>query len=462
MFQFNLDKQIHVHFVGIGGISMSGLAELLLSRGFTVSGSDMKESDLTRALQAQGARISFPQSADNIKDGIDLAVYTAAIHPDNPELQEIKRREIPTLTRAQLLGQIMKSYRMPVAVAGTHGKTTTTSMLSEILMAADTDPTLSIGGILPSIGGNFRVGGKDFFVTEACEYTNSYLSFFPKLSIILNVDADHLDFFKNIEAIRDSFHHFASLLPEDGTLIINGETEGFEAVTEGLSCRIITYAAKGNDTDFDYIARDIQFDDTAHPSFHIYNKGKDLGEFHLSVPGIHNVGNATAATAAALELGIDVEIIRKSLEAFHGSERRFEKKGVWNGVTVIDDYAHHPTEIKATLAAAQKCPHKTLWVVFQPHTYSRTKALLPEFAEALCGADRVVLPDIYPARETDTLGMSSALLADEIRKRGGVADYFDSFEKIENFLKDNCINDDMLITMGAGDVYLIGENLLSR
>ncbi len=451
------DKNTHFHFIGIGGISMSGLAELLLSDGFKVSGSDMAESELTDSLTSLGARISFPQSADNITDDIDVVVYTAAIHEDNPELMEVRRRNITALTRADFLGQIMKLYRTSAAVAGTHGKTTTTSMLSEILLKADTDPTLSIGGMLKSIGGNFRVGSRDFFVTEACEYTNSFLSFFPTVGVILNVDEDHLDFFKDLRDIQNSFHRFASLLPEDGALIINGETKGFDIVTEGLKCRIITY---GPDNAYDYYPSDISFNDMACASFTLHHGDKILGNVSLKVPGEHNIGNACAAAAAAEEMGIDKEHIINALNEFSGTDRRFQYKGSFNGVQVIDDYAHHPTEIKASLTAAKKCRYNTLWCVFQPHTYTRTKALLKEFAEALSLADRVVLAEIYPARETDNLGISSETLMKEIQALGHNARYFDSFEKIEKFLSENCIHGDLLITMGAGDVYKIGERLL--
>ena len=447
------------HFIGIGGISMSGLAELLLSEGFKVSGSDSHQSELTDSLIKMGARISFPQKADNITDDIDVVVYTAAIHEDNPELMEVRKRNLPAFTRAEFLGRIMTLYRVSVAVAGTHGKTTTTSMLSEILLKAGTDPTLSIGGILPSIGGNFRVGSKDFFVTEACEYTNSFLSFAPNIALILNVEADHLDFFKDLDDIRSSFHKFAALLPDDGCLIINGATDGIKTVTEGLSSRIVTF---GPDKSCDYYPEEISNDDNACATFTLCHGDEKLGKVQLKVPGLHNVENACAAAAAAVEMGIDTNIILGALGSFGGTERRFQYKGSFNGVTVVDDYAHHPSEIKATLSTAQNCTHKNLWVVFQPHTYTRTKALLPEFADALSHADNVVLADIYAARETDNLGISSRTLADEISKSGHNAWYFGSFEEIEKFLSKNLIHGDLLITMGAGDVYKIGDDLLKK
>ena len=274
MYTINFKKPVHIHFIGIGGISMSGLAEILMQEGFTVSGSDARESSLTRRLASLGAQIVYGQRAENISRDMDVVVYTAAIHPDNPEYARAAEMNLPMLTRAQLLGQIMQNYGTPIAVAGTHGKTTTTSMAAQILLEAGCDPTVSVGGILPSIGGNIRVGHSDSFITEACEYTNSFLSFFPKISLILNMDADHLDFFKDIHDIRRSFRQFAELLPADGTLIINADTPAYETVTEGLSCTVITY---GLENSADYTARDITYDQYGHPTFTVLRHGEPAG-----------------------------------------------------------------------------------------------------------------------------------------------------------------------------------------
>ena len=459
MYTVNFEKPMHVHFIGIGGISMSGLAEILLDEGFRVSGSDARESALTRRLESLGARVFYGQRAENIQPGTELVVYTAAIHPDNPEFAAAAARGLPMLTRAELLGQIMKNYRMPIAVAGTHGKTTTTSMASEILLEARRDPTISVGGILPSIGGNIRVGGSETFITEACEYTNSFLSFCPRIGIILNMDADHLDFFKDIEDIRHSFRKFAELLPADGALIIDRDTPAWEEVARGLPCRVITYSLR---EEADYTARDISFDREGHPSFTALRHGKTMGQFSLRVPGKHNISNALASIALADLLEIDPDTIQRGFQRFHGADRRFQYKGTFQGVAVIDDYAHHPTEIRATLTAAENYPHKTLWCVFQPHTYTRTKALFSQFAQALSLADRVILADIYAARETDTLGVSSADLAAAVSALGTECLYLPSFEAIEDFLKKNCSPGDLLITMGAGDVVNIGEILIQK
>ncbi len=457
MYQINFDKPEHVHFIGIGGISMSGLAEILLDEGFTVSGSDAHRSELTELLERKGAAVFYGQQASNIIDGIRVVVYTAAVHPDNPELMEAERKGLPILTRAELLGQMMKNYRYAIGIAGTHGKTTTTSMVTEILLAADADPTVTVGGILNSIGGNFRLGRSEIFVTEACEYTNSFLSFFPNMEIILNVEEDHLDFFKDIEDIRASFRKFAEKVPEDGLVIINADTDCWEQIVEGLKCQVITY---GRNPAADYQAENISFDEYVRGSFEAAADGEKLGRVTLNVPGEHNVYNALAAIALCRALGVDMKTIRKGLEHFTGADRRFEKKGEVCGVTVIDDYAHHPREIAATLAAARRYPHRKLWCVFQPHTYTRTKAFLDQFAEALSAADEVILADIYAARETDTLGISSGDIAERIEALGTRAHYLGSFDEIEKFILENCVHGDLLITMGAGDIVKVGENLL--
>ncbi len=459
MYQIDFQKPQAVHFIGIGGISMSGLAEILLDEGFQVSGSDAQKSALTEHLEQKGAKIFIGQRASNIEEGMEVVVYTAAIHEDNPEFACAKERQIPMLSRAELLGEMMRNYRQAVAVSGTHGKTTTTSMLTEILLQAQTDPTISVGGMLDSIQGNIRIGGSDLFVTEACEYTNSFLSFFPTMEIILNIEADHLDFFKDLDDIRHSFHLFTERMPENGTLIINSDIENYKEITEGLSCKIITF---GKAQDSTYCAENIAYDEFARPSYDLIKDGEKAGRINLGVTGEHNVYNSLAAIAAAWELGVSVEDMQKGLSGFSGPHRRFEKKGELHGITIIDDYAHHPQEIHATLSAAKNYPHNTLWCVFQPHTYTRTKALMDDFARALAEADQVVLADIFPARETDNLGISSADLAEKIEQLGTKVHYLPSFDDIETFLLENCVNGDLLITMGAGDIVKVGEKLLGQ
>ena len=438
---------------------MSGLAKVLMERGFEVSGSDMKESELTQRLSEDGAKIFYPQSADNIKDP-DVVVYTAAIHPDNPEYDEAVRRGIPMMARAELLGELMLNYREAINVAGTHGKTTTTSMITQILLAADADPTVTVGGMLRSIGGNIRVGKSDTFLAEACEYTNSFLSFYPTLSVVLNVEADHLDFFRDIDDIRHSFREFIRKLPQDdrGFLVINGDIQQVDYFLDGLKCGYATFGKSG---EYDYAAKDITYDECACAEYTLLVKGKEEGRVKLSVPGQHNVYNSLAAIAVSDHLKVDRALAVDALKKYTGTDRRFEVKGVVNGFTVVDDYAHHPQEITATLKAASMYPHKRLFVAFQSHTYTRTKALMNDFARALLLCDEVVLPDIYPARETDNLGISSLDLAKRINQLGGNATYIPDFEGVEKFILENAKPGDLLITMGAGNVVKVAEDLLS-
>ncbi|MCR5342479.1 MAG: UDP-N-acetylmuramate--L-alanine ligase [Butyrivibrio sp.] len=461
MYQISFDNPISVYFIGIGGISMSGLALVLADRGFKVTGSDRSESDATAELVKAGIRVHFGQKAENIDPANkpDLVVYTAAVHPDNPEFAAAKELGIPMLTRAELLGQIMQHYYLPVNVAGTHGKTTTTAMVSKIMIEGKLDPTVSIGGFLKDIDGNIRIGASKYFVTEACEYTNSFLSFFPGVGIILNIDADHLDFFKDLDDIRRSFRKFAELIPENGTLVINGEIPNLSEITDGLSCNIKTY---GFSDEFDYYPTDISYDAFGNASFHINRRNGNGFDISLKVPGKHNIGNAMAAAATADVFEVPDAEIAAGLSSFTGTDRRFEYRGTVDGLTIIDDYAHHPTEIAATLSAAKNYPHKTLWVVFQPHTFTRTKALMDEFANALLPADKLIIADIYAARETDNLGISSRTLKEKIESLGHECYYFPSFDEIEKFLLQNCTKDDMLITMGAGDIVNIANDLLGR
>ena len=459
MYKIDFEKPIYVHFIGIGGISMSGLAEILLQEGFKVSGSDSKASEMTDKLTEMGAFVYLGQKASNIDDDIDLVVYTAAIRKDNEEYMEVEKKGIPMMTRAQLLGQIMSNYKYSVAISGTHGKTTTTSMISHIFLEADVDPTISVGGMLDSIGGNIRVGQSEYFVTEACEYTNSFHAFNPYISVILNVDADHLDFFSGIEEIIESFKTFAGKMPKEGLLVVNGDMDCVDRITDGLEARVKTFGFNGS---CNYSATDISADARGHMSYTLVVDGKVQERVDLALNGRHNVINSLSVIAVSDELGIARTDAIEGLKACGGAHRRFEHKGTLGNVTVIDDYAHHPTEIKATLAAAKETDHNDIWCVFQPHTYTRTKALLDDFAEALHTADHIVLTDIYAAREKDTGEVHSKDLLAKILEYGTDAYYFSSFDEVENYLLINCKKNDLLITMGAGDVVTIGEHLLGK
>ena len=460
MYQLDFRHPCHIHFIGIGGISMSGFAKLLQSEGFTVSGSDGKASALTEELAQMGVKVYIGQSASHITDDIDVVVYTAAIHPDNPEMVAARVQGIPMLDRAEMVGQVMKNYPESVAVAGTHGKTTTTSMLSHIMIAGGKDPTISVGGILPAIGGNLRIGHTDSFLIEACEYTNSFLKFDPKIAVILNVDADHLDFFRDLDDIRHSFRLFAEKLPKNGLLVLCGDIPDAAYFSEDLACRRTVTYGRGEGP-YDYTAADVVFDEEGCASYTLIAHGEPQERVTLHVVGDHNVTNSLAAIAVADELGISREQTLAGLSEFHGTERRFQHKGEVGGVTIVDDYAHHPTEIRATLNAVANTPHKKVWCVFQPHTYSRTKEHLEEFADALCLADHVILADIYAAREADPGDISSADIQKLIVMKGTPCEYLPSFEEIEKFILKNCMPGDLLITMGAGDVVNIGDALLN-
>ena len=460
MYQINFDQKIHIHFIGIGGISMSGFAELLHSLGFTISGSDQNETKITTHLESLGINVIYGQRKENITSDIDLIVYTAAISKDNEEYIASVESGIPMMDRAEMVGQVMTNYKRAIAVSGTHGKTTTTSMISQIFLAAEADPTISVGGILKAINGNLRIGKSENFITEACEYTNSFLKFHPTISLILNIEEDHMDFFKDLADIRSSFKKFTNLLPEDGLLIINGDIENHSEITNETKATVLTYSV--NDHSCNYSADNITFDELGHGSFDVLENGEKIDRVSLSVVGTHNISNALASIALACYLKLSMDAVKAGLSDFRGTDRRFEYKGEISGITIIDDYAHHPTEIRATLEAAKKYPHKTTWCVFQPHTYTRTRAFMDEFAEALAYADKVVLADIYAAREVDPGDISSADLMEKLHDLGKEAYYFPNFDDIENFLLKNCVTGDLLITMGAGDIVKVGESLLGK
>lgn len=451
-FDFIKNTNNKIHFIGIGGISMSGLAEILLERGYKVSGSDMNESSMTNKLSKMGAEIYIGHKGENIKD-TSLVVYTAAISKDNPELIRALELNIPIMDRADFLGQLMKGHKFNIAISGTHGKTTTTSMVSHITIKANLDPTILVGGELDIINGNVRTGKSEYFITEACEYKASFLKFFPYIGVILNIDADHLDYYKDINDIQNTFIKFAKIIPKDGYLIAYSEDDKMDKVLSEANCNIITYGINHGDIR----AENITFDDKGCSSFDVIRNTKKLFSVKLNVPGNHNILNALASISIALTLNIKEESIIDGLESFYGTHRRFELKGIKNGVTVVDDYAHHPTEIKATLSAAQNYPHNRIFCVFQPHTYTRTYTLFKEFTECFGGTDKLILADIYAAREKDTGLISSDILGDNLRQKKLDCVNLHSFDDIVNYLKNNLKSGDLLLTVGAGDIYKVGE-----
>ncbi|MGL5615876.1 MAG: UDP-N-acetylmuramate--L-alanine ligase [Sarcina sp.] len=454
---FNLEKDINkkIHFIGIGGVSMSGLAAILLNAGYKVSGSDSKESELTDRLKNKGAEIYIGHKAENLKD-VSVVVYTAAIPSDNPEILKAKELNLELMDRAAFLGYLMKSHHLNVAVAGTHGKTTTTSMVSHIALEGNLDPTILVGGDLDIINGNYKVGNSDYFITEACEYKQSFLRFYPYVGIILNIDADHLDFYRDINHIEETFLEFSKLIPEDGFLIGNADDERVRKIMAQNKANIISYGIDNGDLR----AENITYNSRGCASCNVSYKGENILSLNLNVPGLHNLSNALAAVAVGLAFKVDNSSIVRGLESFGGAHKRFEYKGEKDSVVVVDDYAHHPVEIKATLSTAKKMDTKRTIAIFQPHTYTRTKTLFDEFATCFGDADKLVLMDIYAAREKDTGLVNSVELGDAIRKTGvdcvNVHSHEEALEVVKSILEPG----DLLMTVGAGDVVKVGESFL--
>ena len=450
----SLPPGAHIHFIGIGGISMSGLAQIVLKKGFKVSGSDRAKSHITEKLENLGATVYLGHSSDNVK-GADIIVYTAAIHDDNPELLSSKKSGAILLSRAEFLGAIMKLYKNAAGISGTHGKTTTTAMLTHALISAHFDPTVSIGGELDIIGGNIKTGSSDYFVTEACEYTNSFLEFFPTVAVITNIDEDHLDFFSGIDDIIESFRKFALLTKDKGFVVACGSDTNIIKALKDTNLDIKFY---GIGNEFEYSARNLNYE-SGYPVFEVWHNDTFMTTLHLRVCGIHNVLNALAVLAVCDNWNVDISLAKNGIESFGGVKRRFEKKGEFKGAVIIDDYAHHPTEIQATLNAAKPFVKNKLWCIFQPHTYSRTKKLWDEFIKSFDNVDELIITDIYAAREQFDGVTTSKALADEIKKRGINVRYIADFHEIENIIRSEIREGDTLFTMGAGNVVDISDDL---
>ena len=442
-----------VHLAGIGGVSMCALAEVLQGMGVTVQGSDMSDSATVQHLRSVGIPVAVGHSAENLKN-CDAVIRTAAIHDNNPEIAGAVARGIPVYERAQAWGAIMQGYRNALCVSGTHGKTTTTSMAAHIFMAAQADPTVMIGGTLPLLHSGYRVGKGDTIILESCEYCNSFLNFFPTVAVILNVHADHLDFFKDLADIEHSFHDFAALVPQRGYIIANADDEGAREAVKGLSHPVFTFSVK--DRGADCYADNVSFFD-GYGDFDVVINGVTYAHVSLHVPGAHNISNALAAASAAYVLGIPGEAVTAGLASFTGAGRRFEHKGTFHGAEVYDDYAHHPDEVAATISAVRNAmPGRRLVLAFQPHTYSRTSALFDDFVRELSRADVLVLAEIYAARERNTIGISSADVAEKIP--GAV--FCETLPEVTEYLRQNVREGDVVLTMGAGDIFRAGEALL--
>lgn len=453
----SLKKYKHIHLIGIGGVSMSGIAEILHHAGLTITGSDCTKSKVTDRLASHGIFVSIGHSTSLVEKS-DLVIYSAAIKEDDPELVCARKRNIEIIERADFVGFLTRVYSDTIAISGTHGKTTTTSMISLCFIEAGLDPNIQVGAHLKQINGNYRVGNSDYFILEACEYVESFLKFNPKTAVVLNIDNDHLDYFKTFDNIKLAFNKYVALLPRDGLLITNFDDPNCIALRKNTYAKTVSFAI--NNSKANFIARNISFDINGFVKFDVYYNNSYFSEIKLSIPGKHNVYNALACIATCVNYGIEKYIIKSALKKFTGANRRFELVGSYNNILVYDDYAHHPSEIKATAQALLQKSFRQSWVVFQPHTYSRTKEHLEEFAKSLLDFNNIIITDIYAARESNTYGVSSKDLVDKINFLGKKAIYISDFDDIAKYIKERACPNDIILTMGAGSVVDISKKVL--
>lgn len=458
VFMIDLTAISHIHIIGIGGVSNSAIAEILLDQGHTVTGSDLHATSITEALIQKGVKIYYAHEPDQI-NGAELVAYTSAVADDNPEVLAAIEQKIPCVSRAELLGQIMAGYKNSIAISGTHGKTTTTSMVTRIFNDDHFDPTALVGGYFTDIKSNVKLGKGDLFITEACEYKENFLSFYPRVGVILNIDEDHLDYYRNLDHIVSAFVKFSSNIYDKGTLVLNGDDYNSRKILPYYKGKCLTFGLGEN---CDYVAKNVTYNNMGYPTFDVFHNEKKLTALSLQVPGQHNIYNALAAFTVALLFTKDVDRVKTALDTFKNANRRFEWIGTEKGVTIVDDYAHHPNEIKATLEAASRMTdiHRII-CIFQPHTYSRTKELINEFASAFKYADEVILCDIYAAREKDLGEVHSEMLRDVMLTEGVNVKHFANHNDILTYVESHATNHDLIITMGAGDVSLMSPQLLS-
>ncbi len=454
----NIKKHKKIHMIGIGGISMSGIAAILTNWGFHVTGSDWEQSEATEKLISMGIKVSIGHNLEDVANS-DIVVYSAAIKENDIEMIEAHRLNIPTIERADFLGELTRCFEDTICISGTHGKTTTTSMVSLCFIEALKDPSIQVGAFLKQLDGNYKVGNSEHFIIEACEYVESFLKFSPKAEIILNIDNDHLDYFKTFENIKNAFVKYVKLLPNNGILVINGDDNNCLDLHKYTECNTITYGL--NNKNVNFYADNISFDNDGFPEFDVYKNKQTLGKIKLSIPGIHNVLNALACIALCDCYNIDFKYIQTALKKFTGAHRRFEFKGKINGASIYDDYGHHPTEIVATANSLKNKKYNKSWVIFQPHTYSRTTTLLNEFANALSNFDNIIVLDIYAARESNTYNISSKDLTDKINSLGKSAMYISDFNDCVSYINNSVTENDIVLTLGAGTVTQIGDMLLN-
>ncbi len=453
-----LKKYKHIHMIGIGGVSMSGIAEILHYWGFIVTGSDTSQSETTDKLIKHHIPVKIGHDLENLEKS-NLVVFSAAVKKDDPELVRAKELNIPIIERGTFLGILTKAFRNTICISGTHGKTTTTSMISLCFLEACKDPSIQVGAYLKQLDGNYRVGTSEYFIIEACEYVESYLKLYPKTEVILNIDNDHLDYFENLDNIIKSFGNYIKLIPDDGLLVINWDDENCKKLTKNTKAKVLTFGMKDEHANF--FARNIQYNSNGFPTFDVYYNNNFYKTISLSVPGEHNIMNALACVAVCHQYGLEKEDIKNALFQYTGAHRRFEYKGGFNNINVYDDYGHHPTEILATANALKQKKYNESWVVFQPHTYSRTKRLLKDFAKALINFDHIIVTDIYAARENNTYGVSSKDLIKEIETLNHTAVYISNFDEIVKYVKENAKPNDIVITLGAGTITNVGPMLVN-
>lgn len=453
----DLSNYKHIHLIGIGGISMSAIAETLHNWNHLVTGSDLNQSELTDKLNSHGIQTTIGHNVEICKNA-DLVIYSAAIKEDDPEMLVAKENSIPLISRGDFVGYLTKLYEESICISGTHGKTTTTSMIAICFINAKKDPSIEVGAMLDKINGNYQVGNSEYFIVESCEYQANFLKLFPKTEIILNIDNDHLDFYKTFDNIVKAFQDFALILDENGLLITNADDKNCFALKDIAKSKFISYGIENEKADF--LAKNITFDKNGFGSFDVYQSNEFFYHFELSVAGKHNILNALACIAVCNYYGIDKKVIAESLKSFTGASRRLEYKGSFNDISVFDDYGHHPTEILATAKAIQNKKYHESWVIFQPHTYSRTATHLEAFAETLSEFDHIVLVDIYAAREKNTIGISSKDLLEKVKSLGKEAVYLSDFNDVVNYIKSNAKPHDLVLTLGAGTVTQIGPMLV--
>ncbi len=442
-----------IHMIGIGGISMSGIAGILLSFNCKITGYDVGITDITKSLIKKGIDVSNKANLENVKNA-DIVVYTAAIKEDNEELKYARENNKLVFERSTFLGILMKEYENVLCISGTHGKSTTTGMVSTIFVESGLNPTIMIGAHLPIINSNYQVGEKKYFIAESCEYVDSFLDFYPTSEIILDIDDDHLDYFKNINGIISSFKKFADKLNNNGNLIVNNDDENTIKIAKEYNK--ITYGINNNSN---YMAKNIEYDDCGHPTYELYINNEFIDKISLSVTGLHNIYNSLAATAMCMLYNIDINFIKKGLLLYTGVGRRFEFIGKYNGALIYDDYAHHPSEIKTTLDSVKSVKHNKEYAVFQSHTYSRTITHLKEFADVLSNFENIIIAPIYPAREKNIWNIKESDLVSLIKEKNQNVIYLDSFDKIENYLKNIVKENDLVITIGAGPINEVAKNL---